>query len=120
MVRLRGHHLVCLHFFTGGGLSAAFLANYREIISRLTRGEAVAVAGGADDVCRFCPHLAGGVCGWDEAAVRELDRLALAALGTGERTWCELAARVRTFSPRWWEEFCAGCGWAEFCTRPEG
>ena len=120
MVRLRGHHLVCLHFFTGGGLSDAFLANYRGLLDRLARGEGVQVAGVADDVCRACPRLEGEVCGWDEAAVRALDRLALEELGAGETAWPELAAKVTSLSSGWWEDFCAGCDWAEFCTRPKG
>jgi len=119
VVKLRGHHLVCLHFFSGEGLDEAFLANYRRLLDRLARGEAVEAAAGADDVCRWCPHLGGESCGWDEAVVRELDRLALEELGGGrEMTWPEVEAKVRSFSPRWWEEFCTGCDWAEFCTRP--
>jgi hypothetical protein len=109
-----------LHFFTGGGLGDAFLANYRGLLSRLARGEDVRVVAGADDVCRCCPRLDGELCGWGAAAVLELDRLALAELGARATDWPELAGRVRSLTPRWWEEFCAGCSFAEFCTRPKG
>jgi len=121
MVRLRGHHLVCLNFFSGEGLGDEFRDNYRRLLERLTGGEPVAVADGADEVCRRCPHRQEDLCGWDEAAVLRLDRLALAALGTaagGAAAWTELTARVRSLPGAWWEEFCAGCDWV--CSRPRG
>lgn len=117
MVRLRGHHLVCLHFFSGEGLGEEFRENYRQVLACLTRGEGLERAVGPDDVCSACPRLDGTVCGWDETAIRELDRLALAQIGE-KTTWPELAERVRSFPLLWWEEFCEGCDWARYCVRP--
>lgn len=56
MVKLRGHHLICLHFFKGEGYSKAFVENLREVVKRAENRTLEIVTGG-DDVCAACPEL---------------------------------------------------------------
>ncbi len=121
MVRLRGHHLVCLHFFQGEGYGPEFVENLKGIMDRLEKGEEVEVIPGADDVCAWCPTLKNGVCANEsggEAAIRELDQKALAHLGlaVGSRArWGEVREKLLTTAPEWLGAFCAGCEWERVC-----
>ncbi|ACX52125.1 protein of unknown function DUF1284 [Ammonifex degensii KC4] len=121
MVRLRGHHLICLQFFRGEGYSREFVRNLEEILYRLSRGEEVEIAEGADEVCSLCPFLREGKCtnGPEaEAKVRARDASALAGLGlrSGDRVeWPEVKRRFRRLSSGWLRELCQGCEWQRIC-----
>ncbi|WP_334109772.1 DUF1284 domain-containing protein [Thermodesulfitimonas autotrophica] len=121
MLKLRGHHLICLHFFRGEGYSQEFVANLREVVARAQAGEEVELVAGADDVCRACPALEGDKCqakpGVD-AAIRKMDAAAAAHLGVkvGERVrWAAVKEKVAATPPGWFAAFCAGCDWEQVC-----
>lgn len=75
MSLLRGHHLICLHFFHGEGYSEAFVRNLKEVLKRAE--EEVKVTDGADDVCRACPYLKNNRCEYDEGEDEEVCKLLL-------------------------------------------
>lgn len=93
MLKLRGHHLVCLHYFQGKGYSQEFIRNLQELVGRAQEGEPVEVVAGPDDVCRACLNLRKERCRHKndaEAEIKKLDCRALCYLGAsvGERaTW---------------------------------
>jgi hypothetical protein len=118
-MRLRGHHLVCLHHFRGEGYSAGFVAALRALLQRAeVLGEAVEVVSGADDLCAACPHLQAGVCRHtedSEAEAREMDETALSllALRPGDTTtWAWLKSRLPEVMPVWRAHYCGECQWA--------
>ncbi len=83
MIRLRGHHLICLQFFQGQGYDAAFLEKLQDIFHRAAVQE-VEVTAGPDELCQACPYLQGEQCTHPEtsdAEIREMDRVALEILG---------------------------------------
>ncbi len=121
MIRLRGHHLICLHFYRGEGYSREFVENLEDVVRRATEGEEIEVVEGADDICRACPTLQGEKCvarpGVD-AEIREMDAEAAAHLGVevGSKVlWHEIKAKVMTTSKEWLAAFCEGCDWGEVC-----
>ncbi len=123
MLKFRGHHLVCLHFFKGEGYSREFVHNLQELVGRAEKGEPIEVVAGPDDVCRACPHLRKERC-WHkndaEAEIKKLDYLALRYLGAsvGEKvTWEEIKKKVGSAPEKWFAAFCAGCDWALVCSR---
>jgi len=86
MMKLRGHHLICLHFYDGEGYDEPFIENLEEVIEAVKR-EGVVVAEGADDVCSPCPHRTEDRCTYSRAAdreIREMDQRALSLLELGE------------------------------------
>lgn len=126
MVRLRGHHLLCLLTFVGEGYTPAFTRNYRRTAARLSAGETIEIVDGPDDICAPMLALPDSHCGND--SVRHRDGLALAAVADllgnplepgsplildGERL-----ERLRAaFAKGSIRAACEDCEWSAFCTR---
>lgn len=121
MIRLRGHHLICLHFLRGEGYSWEFINNLEDVVRRATEGEEIEVVEGADDICRVCPKLQGEKCIAEpgvDAEIREMDAEAVVYLGVevGSKVlWQDIKAKVMAMSKEWLAAFCEGCEWGEVC-----
>ena len=60
---LRGHHLLCLQGFQGYGYDEDFVKNMAEINKiRKLDNTTISITNEADDICRACPNLKGGLC----------------------------------------------------------
>lgn len=123
MIKLRGHHLICLHYYHGGGLTEIYAENLKEKMEQANRGEAIVIAGGADDICSACPYLEDDLCQGipaEEAEIRELDQNALALLhrDIGDRIlWTDIRQQLESAPSTWFETFCYGCTWKQYCDR---
>jgi hypothetical protein len=122
MPRLRGHHLICLHFFNGEGYSPEFIGNLRNVLEKTRTGD-VEISPGADDICGGCPHLEQMKCRYTEDAdegIREMDRRALKLLREKEGSrvkWHEMRERIPALFHSWYSAYCAVCGWKWACER---
>jgi len=54
MVILRGHHLICINFFSGKGYDEVFVDNLKGIMKGIDT-EVIRITEGPDDVCKSCP-----------------------------------------------------------------
>lgn len=123
MIRLRGHHLVCLHYYHGDGITEAYAVHLRERVERAQQGEKIIVARGADDICEACPHLQESLCQGntaEEEEIQKLDQQALALLKcqVGDMAlWDDIRHQVESAEPSWFESFCYGCTWVQYCDR---
>ncbi|ADL08242.1 DUF1284 domain-containing protein [Thermosediminibacter oceani] len=123
MIRFRGHHLICLHFFQGEGYNREFVDNLKGLVDRAGRGEEIEVVEGPDDVCRACPYLSGNRCAHKEGAdqeIRQLDGKALSFLkiSAGQRVnWLKLKEKIKSAPEHWFSSFCRGCDWESVCDR---
>lgn len=124
-IRLRPHHLLCIHGFRGQGYSPTFIANFarlKELLDDVPETP-VEIAAGIDDICSFCPHLGEGYCNRPGQRVGEMDHEILGRLGiaTGEHgAWSQFVDSVRQkIYPSALEEICEGCRWVDlgFCAR---
>ncbi len=119
---LRGHHLICLHFFSGEGYDAAFIANLRNVIAVAEEG-IVQVHSGADAICKNCPSLHFDRClhtAQAEDDVQALDRLALRILGLAPGQyvrWRDIRNMLPSIFSTWYESSCNGCGWKWACEK---
>ena len=124
MAKLRGHHLICLHFYDGEGYDEPFIRNLEEVLEEIGR-EGVAVADGPDDVCGPCPHRQEELCTFSRTAdreIREMDARALALLGVapGKKVgWTWLRDTVSTIFPEWHATHCHMCTWRQSCEKSE-
>lgn len=125
MIRLRGHHLICLHFFQGEGYNKEFVDNLRKLLQRAGHDEEIEVVEGADDVCLACPHLSENQCvhkGDADQEIRRLDSNALELLVVrpGEKVkWGEICLKVKSAPGAWFLAFCLGCDWEGLCQREQ-
>jgi hypothetical protein len=123
VVRLRGHHVVCLHFFLGEGYKPEFIENLKEVLRRAEAGEEIEILVGADDVCRKCPYLKDTICVYDENAedeIRDMDRTAIKLLGLrnkGKAKWTDIKKKIPIIFKKWKERYCEGCDWRSVCEK---
>lgn len=120
MPRLRGHHLICLHFFGGEGYSKEFVENLKSVLATAGR-RPVEIYEGPDDVCRKCFHLKNEVCGFSDCAdeeIRKMDQRALdllrAVCGT-KALWEEIRQYLPRIFGEWYTSYCRSCGWRKAC-----
>jgi uncharacterized protein len=122
-IKLRGHHLICLHFFHGEGYSPEFITNLRELIRRAIAGNEITVQFGPDDVCEMCLYLKGGKCSYGKGAdaeIIEMDRTALDLLRieTGSRgQWSDLKKKIPGIFSFWSQTYCGMCDWRNACEK---
>jgi hypothetical protein len=122
MLRLRGHHLICLHFFNGDGYSTEFIENLRDTMEKIESGD-VEISPGADGICEACPYLKQSMCRATEDAdeeIRAMDRRALELLEMREGSkvkWHEMRKRIPGLFPSWYHSYCSVCGWKRACER---
>jgi len=122
-VKLRAHHLICLHFFHGEGYNPEFITNLRELIRRATAGDEITVQFGPDDVCEMCSYLRSGKCSYGKGAdaeIREMDRTALALLQieTGSRVqWSDMKKKIPEIFGLWSQPYCRMCDWRKACEK---
>lgn len=123
MIRLRGHHLICLHFFSGEGFQPEFIKNLSGIIKKAAAGEEVSACPGPDDICNRCPYLKAETCLYSQKAdkeIREMDKAAQELLNTksGEAIkWRDLKEKIPGIFPAWSGQYCCGCDWKRVCEK---
>ncbi len=123
MIRLRGHHLVCLHFFSGEGFAPEFIGNLREIIQRAEAGEEVSACTGPDDICNRCAFLKADRCRYTTDADDEISEMDLAAYEllnakAGQKTtWTDLKAKIPGMFAQWSKHCCSVCDWKQVCAK---
>ena len=111
-IKLRGHHLICLHFFKGKGYNPEFIKNLRKIIKRAEDGEEIEVYPGPDDVCTMCPYLKGKICFYDneaESEIKEMDGNALKLLGVkhlDKVVWLNIKNKIPEVFSQWSKIYC--------------
>ena len=121
LIKLRGHHLICLHFFKGEGYNPEFVKNLAKVLERAESGDEIEVSSGADVICKMCPYLKGGKCFYDkdaDAGIREMDRTALTLLGLKSRdkvTWSASREKVPAIFRMWFGKYCPECDWRRAC-----
>lgn len=119
---LRGHHLVCLHFFSGEGFEPEFQKNLDRILSKVKEGTIV-IAQGADSICIKCEHIKNGKCEYQEnqdEGILEMDAkaLQLLELKPGESTtWIEIKKRLPVIFRSWYASYCIQCDWQYVCEK---
>jgi hypothetical protein len=126
MIRLRGHHLLCVLTFEGAGYTARFTRNLAAIVERLNAGEEALIIAGPDDICVPVMGDADSHCGL--ARVEARDALALEAVSalTGQPlspgTTLHLDAETTrlfrsSFAKGTIRAACEACEWHGLCTR---
>lgn len=124
MIRLRGHHVLCLLGYRGMGYSAEYVENMTRVHQTLRTqpGTRVHLVAGPDDLCARFPQSGTYHC--DDAEIHQRDAVILAALDLGEDqqwTWREIQQRIqRTVVPSDVARWCSTCSWLPYGVCQEG
>ncbi len=120
MPLLRGHHLICLHFFHGEGYNEAFVKNLKEVLRKVEEEE-IRITNGVDDICKACPYLKDDRCEYAQGAdeeVREMDETALKLLNIKKGAvlkWEEVKRNIPWIFSPWYSNYCYDCDWLKTC-----
>ncbi|MDI3257912.1 MAG: DUF1284 domain-containing protein [Kyrpidia sp.] len=118
-LRLRAHHLLCIHGFRGMGYDDEFVVNMSEIVRRF-HGEPelqIQVLNNLDAVCSACPSNGGDVCERErrDRHIQAMDGRVIEKLGLtagGIYTRDELVRRTAAaVAPEDLDVLCQGCRW---------
>ncbi|MGB9840394.1 DUF1284 domain-containing protein [Thermovenabulum sp.] len=124
MIKLRGHHLICLNYYDGDGIDERFKENVQFIKKKMAEGDTVKVVEGPDDVCGECKYLKDYTCHYSlssEDEVKSLDNLALKHLkfAAGDSVcFSDLKKNLSLISLEFYKEFCSGCNFEGYCKNP--
>lgn len=130
MLKLRGHHLLCVHGFQGEGYSPDFIEKMTEVVAFIRDVEQdglIQVKGENDHVCKACPHLGEKGCRSAynaEEKIQKMDRRVFHHLGiqTGEIYGKNELVRLtrEKVIPDDLDHLCEGCSWLRFGMCKEG
>jgi hypothetical protein len=124
-IKLRGHHLICLNFFSGEGYDIDFIKNLEYVVERINMGVVIKLVEGADDICERCSNLKGGMCYYKQGAddgIRRMDSMAMDLLGVQkgqELLWDQIKKRLPLVMAKWRDVFCNCCEWKYVCEKKE-
>ena len=121
-VKLRPHHLLCLHFFEGKGYSDEFTANMTSVKLSLEQLDPrIELVRSADIICGSCPNNINGVCSSEEK-VKRYDGTVLSICGID--TDCGLSfSRLQSIVlekivyPHRLQDVCGDCQWSFICAK---
>lgn len=122
MPAIRGHHLICLHFFDGEGYSQEFVGNLKNVLQK-TEYSQLEICPGADEICAKCPYLKDDTCHYDlnaEEDIRAMDIKALELLNltAGDKSdWNDIRNAVPGIFMQWYASCCEDCDWIGACSK---
>ena len=118
MLKVRGHHLLCLHGFRGFGYSPGFVSNMQAILDELreTQGVMIQVTDSPDAICAACPYLLGEACMRDSdgngISSKDKEVLRRLSLAPGDFAMAgEVFARTAEAFAGRLNELCSECSW---------
>jgi len=119
---LRGHHLICLHFFDGEGYSEHFVRNLGRVLQKAGQSPAE-ICSGPDEVCAKCPYLKDTTCNYSpdaEGDIRAMDSRALELLNLSPGdsvVWENIRKAVTGVFNEWYVSYCKDCAWITACRK---
>ncbi|GGJ76547.1 hypothetical protein GGR02_002866 [Anoxybacillus voinovskiensis] len=129
-LRLRGHHLLCVHGFRGMGYSPSFVEKMKEIVRDIREEEKetlIQVVVALDEACFSCPHHGESTCQADTTSndhVVSMDKKVLTHLGLEENAVYLKSELLRLTAkkvrPDDLDYLCANCSWLSYGVCKEG
>jgi len=121
IIKVRPHHGLCLHFFTGNGYDEVFVKNLQSVIDRFEENPDLLIVlhPECDIVCAACPNNDCNICK-SGLKVIEMDKNCLLLCGLVEgqiMTWGDFKKRVAVciLEADKMEQVCQRCRWRSHC-----
>lgn len=126
MIKLRGHHLLCMLTYIGRGYSETFTRNYDALAQRISSGERLEIVAGPDDICSPLLCEAGAHCYGRSVSARDERALVVVsavlsssiAVGSSISLEAEMLAKLRrAYTDGQMRKACFGCEWVSLCRK---
>lgn len=122
MIRLRPHHLICIHKFIGKGYSEEFTKNMADIVKILENEPktVVELASCEDAICELCPHNI-GKCKFYQK-IERMDKAVIKICSFTENAhglWRDLSQSVKCniLKNDNFNKICSKCDWFNLCNK---
>ena len=112
MIKLRGHHTLCLLSFEGKGYSQDFVVHMNHVLHSL---DEIQIISECDEICRYCPHKKGKTCEYEW--VKEYDQRLIEAMGFEKEknySWQEIKPELEKINLK---DICCDCQWFSICKK---
>jgi uncharacterized protein len=122
-LKIRAHHILCIHGFQGLGYSKDFTRNMTIICEKIQKNPPffIKIIIEADSICKYCPNLSDGVCNLERDSLKlisSMDLLVLKSLNI-ESGAVISSAQLKTLAggltPKKVEKICGDCSWRKDC-----
>lgn len=113
IIRLRPHHILCIHAFRGMGYSDSFVLNMTRIKEEVMSGTPFKIVFSDDDICLECPNLLNSRKCKSEENVLRIDRNVISTLSLVEREYSynEIRELVLSLTEESHRFICSSCSW---------
>lgn len=122
MIRLRPHHLICIHKFIGKGYNEEFTQHMTDIVKLLKNmpETVIEIVLCEDAICEKCPNNI-GKCKFDKK-IEKMDRAVIKICGFTENThalWQDLSQFVKwnILENDNFNNICSKCDWFNLCNK---
>lgn len=125
MLRIRGHHLLCLQGFQGYGYNEEFTKNMRLIHEKIANGEEyIKLVSNIDDICEKCPNNKCEICiNRDEnTKIVKMDKIVLEkVLREKNKEYYKGSELFNLINNKLFtkkediKDICTGCKWYDVC-----
>lgn len=82
IIKIRGHHLLCMLGFRGLGYSDDFVINMTQIVDCVLKqpDTMVELVDSCDEICSACPHSSDGICAKSKTSSAKIESKDIAIL----------------------------------------
>ncbi len=111
--KLRPHHILCMHAFSGMGYSDSFVDNMTDVIEEIKEFDLLEIIFTVDDICKECPHLVEGSLCDSNNRVNALDERVIKAYNLEQRVYrySEIISKLQGLSHDQHRAICKECSW---------
>lgn len=122
-IRIRAHHILCMHGFQGLGYNKEFTANMAQIIEEIRKNPSsfIEIIVGVDSICENCPHKTSqGICNKESEFnnISDMDSKILQKLDIKEGSILSssiIQSLAMNLSRQTVNKICGNCSWRNHC-----
>ncbi|MFA5658857.1 MAG: DUF1284 domain-containing protein [Oscillospiraceae bacterium] len=121
IIRLRPHHVLCIHGFSGKGYSKQFIENLKNAIGKITYDpdNLIRLLPEEDLICAACPNNSSGCTSANKSKLYDKRMLEACSLKAGAvLSWREASkeAERNIFRAEKLIQICGDCQWFSICS----
>lgn len=121
IMKVRGHHILCIQGFQGYGYSEKFVEHMSKAIKDLSTSSQIKILDECDEICSMCTNNCNNRCK-DAAKISKMDKIVLEELGIKKGEIINLKeynifeyANKKLQNKEKSQRICGECSWQRVC-----